>query len=392
MVVVGAGIVGAACAYFLHRSGAQVTVLDAGSIAGGTSSSGQGVLQVSARPPGPALDLARWSRELWDEIGGALGGAAIGLDPRGGLVVAATPAEYARLGARVAAHRAAGLKVIEVPAGELPGYEPHLADGLAGGAYYPGDAQVHPVRATAHLLTGVEVRCGQRVRTVETDGAKRVTGVRVDNGPRPSGPDGHGRSGWGSTLVSADAVVNAAGVAGGDLAASVGTRLPITPRRGFVLATEPLWNAREAPPIRHSVYAAGYPDQVASDEAALASAAVVAPTRDGTVLIGSSRERVGFDAAYRSAVLRRLAAQAVALFPFLARVRVVRAYHGYRPFVPDHLPVIGPDPRVSGLWHACGHEGAGVTMAPATGALIAAQICGADPGLDPAPFSPARFA
>src|SRR5690606_2012368 len=392
VVVVGAGIVGAACAYYLHRAGAQVTVLDAGPIAGGASSAGQGNLQVSSRAPGPALELAKRSRERWDEIASAAGGEEVGLDARGGLVVAADPDGYARLAGRVAAHRAAGLEVTEVSTAELPGYEPHLAGGLAGGAYYPGDAQIQPVAATAHLLAGVEVRCGQRVRAVETDGAKRVTGVRVDNGPRPGGPAGRGRSGWGSTVVSADAVVNAAGVAGGELAATVGTRLPVTPRRGFILVTEPLWNAREAPPIRRTVYAAEYPERVASDASGLVSAAVVAPSRAGTVLIGSSRESVGLDSAYPSAVLRRLAAQAVALFPFLARVRVVRAYHGFRPFLPDHLPVIGPDPRVSGLWHACGHEGAGVTMAPATGALIAAQICGADPGLDPAPFSPARFA
>jgi len=392
VVVVGAGIVGAACAYYLHRAGAQVTVLDAGPIAGGASSAGQGNLQVSSRAPGPALELAKRSRERWDEIASAAGGEEVGLDARGGLVVAADPDGYARLAGRVAAHRAAGLEVTEVSTAELPGYEPHLAGGLAGGAYYPGDAQIQPVAATAHLLAGVEVRCGQRVRAVETDGAKRVTGVRVDNGPRPGGPAGRGRSGWGSTVVSADAVVNAAGVAGGELAATVGTRLPVTPRRGFILVTEPLWNAREAPPIRRTVYAAEYPERVASDASGLVSAAVVAPSRAGTVLIGSSRESVGLDSAYPSAVLRRLAAQAVALFPFLARVRVVRAYHGFRPFLPDHLPVIGPDPRVSGLWHACGHEGAGVTMAPATGALIAAQIGGADPELDLTPFSLARFA
>jgi glycine/D-amino acid oxidase-like deaminating enzyme len=90
-------------------------------------------------------------------------------------------------------------------------------------------------------------------------------------------------------------------------------------------------------------------------------------------------------------VLGRIAAQAIALFPFLARVRVLRAYRGFRPFTPDHLPVIGPDPRVAGLWHAVGHEGAGIGLAPGTGALIAALVTGADPEIDPAPFAPARF-
>jgi D-hydroxyproline dehydrogenase subunit beta len=176
------------------------------------------------------------------------------------------------------------------------------------------------------------------------------------------------------------------------LAATAGTRLPIAPRRGFILVTEPLHGAREEPPIRHKVYAADYLDSVASDDAGLATSAVVEGTRAGTVLIGSSRERVGLDSSYPLPVLRRIAAQAVALFPFLAKVQLLRAYRGFRPFTPDHLPVIGPDPRVGGLWHAGGHEGAGIGLAPGTGALIAAQVAGTEPDLDPAPFAPARFA
>jgi len=196
----------------------------------------------------------------------------------------------------------------------------------------------------------------------------------------------------GATLVRADAVVNATGVAGGELAATIGTWLPIEPRRGFILVTAPL-SARpgEPGPIRHKVYAAEYVGGVASDDAGLQSSLVVEGTRAGTVLIGSSRERVGFDPAYPLPVLRRIAGGAVALFPFLAGVRVLRAYRGFRPYTPDHLPVIGPDPQVAGLWHACGHEGAGIGLAPGTGALIAAMVTGTDPPVDPAPFAPARF-
>ena len=113
---------------------------------------------------------------------------------------------------------------------------------------------------------------------------------------------------------------------------------------------------------------------------------MVEGTRGGTVLIGASRERVGFDATFSLPVLARLAAQAVDLFPLLAAVQAIRAYRGFRPYSPDHLPVIGPDPRVPGLLHACGHEGAGIGLAPATGALVTAALTGATPPLDPTPF------
>ena len=86
-----------------------------------------------------------------------------------------------------------------------------------------------------------------------------------------------------------------------------------------------------------------------------------------------------------------MAEQAIELFPFLRAVAVIRAYRGFRPYSPDHLPVIGPDPRRPGLFHACGHEGAGIGLAPGTADLITAALTGAPPALDPAPFRPERF-
>jgi glycine/D-amino acid oxidase-like deaminating enzyme len=376
VIVVGAGIIGAACAYYLARAGARVTVVDTGSLAAGTSSAGEGNLLVSDKPPGPELALMLRSRVLWDELGTDLGADAIELEAKGGLMVAASAAGRQQIAHLAAGHRAAGVAVTELEPAELAGYEPRLAGGLAGGAYYPQDAQVQPVLATARLLaaSGATLHLHTPVRGIEVDAARRVTGVRLDGRRLP-----------------ASAVVNATGVGAGALAATVGTRLPIEPRRGFILVTEPLAAPGEPPPIRRKVYAAEYVGGVSSDDAGLQSSAVVEGTRAGTLLIGSSRERVGFDDSYRLVVLRRIAAQAVALLPFLARVRVLRAYRGFRPYTPDHLPVIGPDPQVAGLWHACGHEGAGIGLAPVTGEIIAAQLAGEAPEVDCVPFSAARF-
>ncbi len=89
--------------------------------------------------------------------------------------------------------------------------------------------------------------------------------------------------------------------------------------------------------------------------------------------------------------MRRLAQQAVELFPVLGSVNLLRVYLGFRPYCPDHLPIIGADDRVPGLLHACGHEGAGIGLAPATGELIAPLISGRPTALDAAPFAPARL-
>lgn len=380
VVVVGAGIVGAACAYYAARAGLSVTVVDRGPIAGGTTSAGEGNLLVSDKAPGPELALTLTSLRLWRELAAALGSEAIELEPKGGLVVAASAAAVADLATLAEAQRDSGVDAIEVTAEELVDYEPRIAATLAGGMYYPQDLQVQPMLAAAHLLraSGATVRPGVEVVGVLLEGEGTegtVSGVRTAAGE----------------TIAAGAVVNAAGTWGGEVAALAGIRLPITPRRGFILVTEPLTTRREPAPIRHKVYAADYVSTVTSDEAGLRTSAVVEGTRSGPVLIGASRERVGLATAFSLPVLRRLAAQAIALFPFLATVSAVRAYRGFRPYAPDHLPVIGADPRVRGLYHACGHEGAGIGLAPVTGALVAAQVAGTKPLLDPAPFRPERF-
>ncbi|MFC7643013.1 NAD(P)/FAD-dependent oxidoreductase [Streptosporangium lutulentum] len=213
------------------------------------------------------------------------------------------------------------------------------------------------------------LRTGVTVTGFVRDG-DRVTGVRTDHGD-----------------ILAGAVVNAAGTWGGEIAALAGVHVPVLPRRGFILVTEPL----EKPLIRHKVYTAAYVTAVASDAEGLETSAVVEGTSAGPVLIGASRERVGFDRTISVPVLERLAAQAVALFPALAERRAIRAYCGFRPYCPDHLPVIGEDPRAPGLYHACGHEGAGIGLAPATGHLIAQALADVHVDLDLGPFRPDRF-
>ncbi|MFE6842907.1 NAD(P)/FAD-dependent oxidoreductase [Streptomyces sp. NPDC057686] len=367
VVIIGAGVVGAAIAYYAARSGLSVAVVDRGPVAGGTTGAGEGNLLVSDKEAGPELDLALLSAGLWRELAAVLP-QEIEYEAKGGLVVAPDEASLKALRDFAEGQRAAGVEALEAGVREL---EPHLAPGPAGGFLYPQDAQVQPAQAAARLLaaSGASVHLGEEVTGILT-GPGGVRGVRTRGGE-----------------LLAPAVVNAAGTWGGRIAELAGVSLPVLPRRGFVLVTEPLPRV-----VRHKVYAADYIADVASGSAALQSSAVVEGTPSGPVLIGATRERVGFDRSLSVEALRRLATQAAALFPVLADVRILRTYHGFRPYLPDHLPAIGPDPRVPGLLHACGHEGAGIGLAPATGVLIAAALTGTEPPLPLAPFHPARFA
>ncbi|GGX53070.1 NAD(P)/FAD-dependent oxidoreductase [Streptomyces fructofermentans] len=375
VVVVGAGMVGAASALYAVRAGLRVVLVDRGPVAGGTTGAGEGNLLVSDKEPGPELDLALFSARLWDGIAAEPGVArAVEYERKGGLVVASDPRGLTALEGFAEGQRAAGVAAAPVAAGDLHELEPHLARGLAGGVLYPQDAQVMPTLAAAHLvrlarLAGASLLTGSTVTGVLRTASGSVRGVRTPRGD-----------------VHAPAVVNAAGTWGGELAALAGVFLPVLPRRGFVLVTEPL-----PPTVRHKVYAADYVADVASDSAALQTSPVVEGTAGGPVLIGASRERVGFDRSFSLPVARALAAGATRLFPFLEGVRAMRAYLGFRPYLPDHLPVIGPDPRVPGLLHACGHEGAGIGLATGTGHLLAQVLIGRAPDLDLAPFRPDRF-
>ncbi|MEU4831751.1 FAD-dependent oxidoreductase [Streptosporangium sp. NPDC023615] len=407
VVVIGAGVVGAACAYYAARAGLDVVVVDRGPVAGGTTGAGEGNILVSDKEPGPELDLALLSNRLWRDLAGGAQGAGAGsgggagtgtgaetgigagdlpeggsrpgggfeFEAKGGLVVAETDEVLEALTGLAVAQ---GVEHVLAGPGELHDYEPHLAKGFAGGVFYPQDAQVHPMLAAAGLIRLGAERFGHGALMLRTGvtvtgfvrRGDRIAGVATDQGE-----------------ILAGAVVNAAGTWGGEIAALAGVHVPILPRRGFILVTEPL----AGPLVRHKVYTAAYVTAVASDSAGLETSAVVESTPSGPVLIGASRERVGFDRTVSIPVLERLARQAVELFPALADYRAIRAYCGFRPYCPDHLPVIGEDPRARGLYHACGHEGAGIGLAPATGHLIARLLAGLRPELDLTPFRPDRF-
>ncbi|WP_063727348.1 NAD(P)/FAD-dependent oxidoreductase [Streptomyces sp. RTd22] len=378
VLVIGAGVIGAACAYYCTSAGLRVTVVERGAIGGGTTSACEGNILVSDKETGPELDLALLSSRLWREIRDNLGAAAVEYHAKGGVVVAGSDAIAAGLRQLTERQRAAGVEAVDVRPDELAELEPNLTREVAGGAHYPQDAQVQPVLAAAHLLRrararGAAVHTGVNVTGFLRDRHGAVTGVRTDSATLPA--------------VHARWVVNAAGTWAGQLADLAGAPVPVLPRKGFILVTEPLPRV-----VRHKVYTAEYVANVASDDAGLETSVVVEGTRAGTVLIGASRERVGFDRTVALPVLRKLADQAVGLFPFLSDVALLRSYPGFRPYCPDHLPVIGPDPRAPGLVHACGHEGAGIGLAPATGHLVAQLLTGRAPDLPLTPFCPQRFA
>jgi glycine/D-amino acid oxidase-like deaminating enzyme len=368
---------GAACAYFLSDKGFRVHVLDRGQIASGTTSAGEGNVLVSDKQAGPELALALYSQDVWRSDLAAYG-PLWEWDAKGGIVVAAGEEQAAALRALAVHQRLNGVQATDIDPAAIADYEPHIRPGLAGAVHYPEDAQVQPSLLAAHLLRlarerGAVVSTGVTasgfIRATRQSGG-RITGLQTSHG-----------------TIMCDGVVNAAGPWAADVAQLAGLELPVLPRRGFVLVTEPL-----GPTIRHKVYAAEYVASTQSSDLALETSTVIEGTRSGTILIGSSREQVGFDTRPSLGALREIARKALALFPCLSQVRIMRSYLGFRPYCADHLPVIGADPRAGGLWHACGHEGAGIGLSVGTAKLLSQSIARETPDLDLTPFAPERFA
>ena len=369
VVIIGAGIVGAMCAYYVNRAGLKAIVIDRGTVASGTTGAGEGNIMVSDKSPGPELELALKSRDMWFEVAHDLGNE-FELVAKGGLAV--SRGDASSLFELSNSQNVAGVQTKRVGASEIQELEPFISKAIQNGVHYPQDAQCQPMLAAAHILRqlqrrGLEFIGHQEVLKVERK-SENLT-VRT------------------STLeIKSDFVVNAAGTWAGEIARLAGSELPIMPRRGFILVTAPLPKY-----VNHKVYDSDYVDNVASSDADLQTSTVIEGTQSGTILIGASRERVGFDKSISVSVIQRLARQATSLFPILASAQLLRVYNGFRPYSPDHLPVIGADSLIPGLYHCAGHEGAGIGLSAGSGKVIAQLIKNETPIVNPEPFSPARF-
>jgi glycine/D-amino acid oxidase-like deaminating enzyme len=359
-IVVGAGIVGAACAAALARDGWRVTVLDRSFAAAGTTSVGMGHIVVMDDTP-EQLALTAYSAQLWRDLRPQLD-ARSEFDACGTLWIAEDESQRAALEEKRTIYRAARVAADVIDGPELRESEPNLRDDLLGALLVPDDAVIYPPGATIQLLelarrNGAIVREGVEVREV------------IANGVRLPGETLH-----------ADVVINAAGAA----APALTSGLPILPRKGHLAITD-----RYPGLCRHQIVELGY----LTSAHAMTSESVafnVQPRSTGQILIGSSRELVGWDATLNHAVLGRMLARATELMPALRDVSIIRSWTGFRPATPDKLPLIGRWEPMPGVWIAGGHEGLGITMSLATAELIADEIAGRAPQIDAAPFSPMR--
>lgn len=365
-IVVGGGIVGAACAAELLSAGLSVTLLEAGpGTGGGATAAGMGHIIVLDDSPAQ-FRLTRWSQQLWNALAEDLP-AAVQRDPCGCIWVAADDEEMAIVRSKAAFYRQHGVPVEILDGVALAAAEPELREGLVGGLLMREDSVVYPPAFVGWLVQRGKER-GLRVET----------GVRVQrvSGDRVTLADG--------TWRSAGVVVDAAGDRALELLPGPLPGIEMRPRKGHLAITD-----RVPGFCRHQLVELGYL-RSAHTHSQTSVAFNVQPRQTGQILIGSSRQYGDTERRVNPRVLRSMLRRATEFMPRLPTLPVVRTWTGFRAATDDKLPLIGPVPGHEGLILASGHEGLGITTALATARLVAARVTGAEPGIDPRPYLPDR--
>jgi D-hydroxyproline dehydrogenase subunit beta len=374
VVVIGGGIVGAACAYYLTEAGARVCLVERDFPASGTSRACDGLILLWDKASPAELALGQMSARLWAELAETQG-LACEYARHGSILLAENEAALAAGRAKADELGTAGIAAAVLDGPELRALEPQLAADLAGGVLFPGDAQVDARRATVAMIDaarqrGLALWIGAPVTAIHRDAGGRVSGVTA-----------------GDTEISCHAIVCAAGVWSNAVAGLVGLDLPIRPRKGHILviASRPGF-------LKHPLLEGSYVSTVTSAAGDTPQVALVAePAAGGTLLLGSSREFAGFDRRVSQAIVQAITTRALRFLPDLYRASIIRSYAGLRPWSPDHLPLVGPVETVPGFYLAAGHEGAGIGLAPVTGRLIADWVTGRELPAVAQTILPGRF-
>ena len=365
IVVIGGGAVGTATAYFLAQKGLDVTLLEKGCIADGSSGKCDGNVVLHDTLPGYDCQLKKLSLDMFPVLAQELD-YDIGWSRKGSVLVIENDVEMEVAQNHCHLMQAHGYPFKIMDRDELLGDEPHLAADIAGGIEVACDGSLNPMALAYGLMQGAKKRAAKillhtSVTEIKRDANGRIEFVVTDRGK-----------------IHTRKVVNAAGVWAADIGNMVGLDIPIKPRQGQLIVGE-----RTFPVAKRKISEFGYimakfersdyQRSVTPEMEKHGVALVFEPTEAGTCLIGSSRRFTGLDISNNLEVIRAIAQRAIRFFPVLKNIRVIRTYAGLRPYTPDHFPIIS-ETQIPGFYVAAGHEGNGIGLSLITGKLVSQMI------------------
>ncbi|ROZ79449.1 FAD-binding oxidoreductase [Ramlibacter sp. WS9] len=345
VIVIGGGLVGTAVAYGLAQPGKNITVLDEGDDAFRASRGNFGLIWVHGKGRG-FPQYARWTRESarqWPLLAARLQdetGIDVQAKQAGAFTLCFSEAELEARSERLAAVR-------DEAGGDYP-YEildraallqrlPHIGPTVFGGSYSPMDGHVNPLK----LLRALHSACTQQDVTLKTGhGVQRITYA-----------DGLFTAHSGGRQFRAPKLVLAAGLGNAVLAGQVGLHAPVRPNRGQLIITERCKKILD--------YPTGH----------------IRQTDEGGIQIGESMEDAGFDDGTTNKTLAELSRRAIASFPAIGQLNVVRVWGALRVMTPDGYPIYQESKSCPGAYVVTCHSG--VTLAAAHAFRIAPWINGA---------------
>jgi D-hydroxyproline dehydrogenase subunit beta len=360
-IVVGAGIVGAACAEELVRGGLTVAICESDVVGGGATAAGMGHLTVMDDSE-EQFALTHYSQLLWRKLSDELPPEAEFL-PCGTLWIATDGEEMAEVHRKHEFYTTRGVRAEVLNGRQLAEAEPNLRAGLADGLLVAGDSVCYPPCVARYLIGKAARRGGVLLQPAHV--AKiTASGVRLTDG----------------NVIESKFVVLATGAAARELLPD----LPIRPRKGHLLITD-----RYPAFVRHQLIELGY---LKSAHAMQSNSVAfnIQPRATGQLLIGSSRQFASDDIAVEQSMLTQMLQRAAEYIPTLPQLSAIRAWTGHRAATPDKLPLIGPCANRPNVYLATGHEGLGISTSLATARLLADQILHREPDIPIEPYLPQR--
>lgn len=382
VIVIGAGAVGSASAYFLARAGKKVTVLEKKDSCMGTGGATGGLLSWFTKKPGYHLELFLRSKVLFPQLAEELEGD-IGLQyDVGTLQIIENELEYDLVKQSMLREDIPqGFHLEMLDHKQLHEYEPYMADDLTNALLIPESGYIDVFKYIYALVANAKRLGAVFHNETEVTGflreGDRVIGVHTNKGD-----------------FYADTVVNCCGTWGGKIAAMLGyDTLPIKPRRGQIVAMEPC-----GPRVMHMITSSSYQTvkfhpELITDETIKRTGYTFAleQSEAGTILINGTREFADFDKGITFDGIRLMIQGAAKVYPCLKDMKIMRMFSGLRPYTPDGLPIVGKLGDLEGFIMACGHEGDGIALSPITGSIVADLVCHGQASFDISPLSSRRF-
>lgn len=379
VIVIGGGIIGTSIAYQLSKRGKKALIIEREDLCTGTSGSCDAYITPHTKKPGFHLGLCLESMKLYKELEEELGDE-LEYWQRGGFQPCEDELSFQLVSENAKDLMAGGLEVKMMDIDEFRRHEPNMSPNLVGALHCPSACQINPFKVVMSYARNLKkLGSGIMANTEVTDllwEDRRVIGVKTDQGE-----------------FYADYVVNATGCWGAQIARMAGLEAPIEPRRGQIIVTEPTATVIDTT-MQSGMYLVikFHPEKITDERTKrLGSGFCIEQTGDGTILIGFTREFMGYDKSTTLEGIEYIISEGCKYLPCLRDMHVIRTFSGFRPFVADGLPLIGPVKGIPGFIMAAGHEGDGVALSPITGKLVAEMIVEGRPSFNIDAFSPNRF-